>query len=140
MKRLVSAAVLLLLLIPASAFAAASMASPATARIGSRVTVRAAGLKPGRYTLELVFEAFPGGASPTNCVAKVGSATSVGGRVTITGTVPSRLACYQGVGAVEGHVAARPGNDYHLTLGVSFAPNGFSGRASFVTRKVRVML
>jgi hypothetical protein len=137
MKRVVSVAVALLLLIPASALAAASMASPAMARLHSRVTVRAAGLKPGRYTLVLAIEVLPGGASPTNCVGKVGSETSVRGRVTITGTLPSRLACYQGVGAVEGHDFVRPGN-YHLSLGVSFAPNGFSGRASFVIHKIRL--
>ena len=138
MKRVAGLAVVGLFLTPAPALAAVSMSAPATAKVGSRVTVRATGLKPGRYTLELAFEALPGGASPTNCVGKVGSATPVGGRVRISGALPTRLGCYQGVGAVEGYVTAKPGR-YHLTLGVSFAPNGFSDTASFITRKIRLV-
>jgi hypothetical protein len=117
------------------------MSAPATAKLGSRVTVRAAGLKPGRYTLELAIEALPGvpgGAPPTNCVGKVGTAKAVGGRVTISGALPTRLACYQGAGAVEGYQTAKPGS-YHLTLGVSFAPNAFSDTASYITHKIRLV-
>ena len=136
-RRAFGLAILALALAPALAWAAASMRVPATAAIGSRVTVRASGLKPGHYTLELGFEALPGGAGPTNCVGTVGSATAHGGRVTISGTLPTRLACYMGVGAVEGYEEAKPGK-YHLTLGVMFHPNGFSDTASFVIRKIRL--
>lgn len=113
------------------------MNSPATAKVGSRVTVRAVGLKPGHYTLELAIEVLPGGASPTNCVGRVGSATAVHGRLKITGALPTHLACYQGVGSAGGGEAMSPGK-YHLTLGVSFAPNGFSNTASFITHKIRL--
>ena len=138
MKRVVGVAVAGLFLLPTTAVAAASMSAPATASLGSRVTVRAVGLKPGRYTLELAVEVLPGGNSPTNCVGTVGSATAVGGRLSISGALPRRLACYQGVGAVGGHVTARPGT-YHLTLGVRFAPNGFSNTGSFITREIRLV-
>jgi hypothetical protein len=136
-RRAVSAVVVLALVLPAAAAAKALMSSPAKAAVGARVTVRANGLKPGHYTLELVQEVLPGGASPTNCVGKVGTATASGGRVTITGKLPKRLGCYQGVGAVEGYETVRPGS-YRLTLGVAFAPNGFSGTSSFITHKLRL--
>lgn len=138
MRRVVSAAAVSLLLLPATALAAASLSAPSTAALGSRVTIRAAGLKPGRYTLELAVEVLPGGSSPTSCVGKVGSATAVGGRLTISGALPRRLACYQGVGAVGGYETVKPGT-YHLTLGVPFAPNGFSNSASFITREIRLV-
>lgn len=125
------------LLAPAVAFGKAIMQSPATAKLGAHVSISASGLKPGHYTLELVFTAFPGGNSPTNCVGTVGSATAQNGRVTISGVLPSRLGCYQGVGEVEGHVNTKPGK-YDLTLGVRFHPNGFSAKASFVINKIRL--
>lgn len=130
-------AILALALMPVVAWAKASMRAPRTAAIGSRITIRASGLKPGRYTLELGFEALPGGAAPTNCVGRVGAATAHAGRVTISGRLPTRLACYMGVGAVEGYVTAKP-RLYDLTLGVSFHPNGFSNSASFIIRKLRL--
>jgi hypothetical protein len=138
MRRAVSLAVVMLFLTTAAASAATSMRAPGTAKVGARVRVRAAGLKPGRYTLVLAIEVLPGGAAPTNCVGKVGSARAVDGRVTISGLLPTRLACYQGIGAVEGHQTAKPGR-YQLTLGVSLAPNAFSLRASFITRKIRLL-
>ena len=128
---------LTLALTPAMAWAKASMRAPATAPIHSRVTIRASGLKPGHYTLELGFEALPGGAGPTNCVGAVGAATARAGRITISGVLPSRLACYMGVGAVEGYQTAKPGA-YDLTLGVRFHPNGFSDTASFIIRKIHL--
>jgi hypothetical protein len=137
MKRVAVLVILALGLGAPSALAAATISAPAAAKAGTRITVSASGLKPGHYTLELAVEILPGGASPTNCVGKIGTATAVGGRVRITGKLPGRLACYQGVGEAGGHEATKPGN-YHLTLGVSFAPNGFSGSGSFVMRKIRV--
>jgi hypothetical protein len=138
MKRVVITALVSLLVIPAVACAAASIRAPSKAKIGSRVTATATGLKAGRYTLELAVEALPGGASPTNCVGKVGSARAVSGRLTISGKLPTRLACYQGVGTVGGYETAKPGR-YDLTLGVSFAPNGFSNTASFIIHKIRLV-
>ncbi len=136
-RRAFGLAMLALAMIPAIAWAKVSMSATATAPIGSRVTVRASGLKPGHYTLELGFEALPGGAAPTNCVGTVGSATANAGRVTISGVLPTRLGCYMGVGAVESYQTARPGT-YDLTLGVMFHPNGFSDTASFIIRKIHL--
>jgi hypothetical protein len=130
-------AVLALALIPAVAGAKTSMRSPATTAIGSRVTIEASGLTPGHYTLELVFEALRGGAGPTNCVGTVGSATAHAGRVTISGKLPTHLACYMGAGPVEGYQTTKPGT-YNLTLGVSFHANGFSNTSSFIIRKVHL--
>jgi hypothetical protein len=137
MKVAVVLVVLALGLAAPSALAAATISSPTVAKVGSHITASASGLKPGHYTLELVVEVLPGGASPTNCVGRVGTATAVAGHVRITGKLPGRLACYQGVGEVGGSENTKPGN-YRLSLGVSFAPNGFSGSGSFVTRKIRL--
>jgi hypothetical protein len=137
MKRVAVLVVLALALTAPSALAAARMSAPAAAKIGSHITVSASGLKPGHYTLELAVEVLPGGASPTNCVGRVGTATAIGGHLRITGKLPGRLACYQGVGAAGGHKTTTPGN-YRLSLGVSFAPNGFSESGSFVMRKIHL--
>jgi hypothetical protein len=137
MKRVAVLVVLALGLAAPSALAAAWMSAPAAAKVGSHITVSASGLKPGHYTLELAVEVLPGGASPTNCVGRVGTATAVGGHLRIAGKLPGHLACYQGVGAAGGYKATTPGN-YHLSLGVSFAPNGFSESGSFVMRKIHL--
>jgi hypothetical protein len=137
MKRVAVLVVLALGLAAPSALAAATMSAPADAKVGSRITVNASGLKPGHYTLELAVEVLSGGASPTNCVGRVGTATAVGGHLRIAGKLPGRLGCYQGVGAAGGYETTTPGN-YHLSLGVSFAPNGFSGSGSFVMRKIHL--
>jgi hypothetical protein len=96
-----------LLLLPATALAAARMTAPSHAAVGSRITVSANGLKPGRYTLELVVEVLPGGASPTFCLARVGVAAkqAQGGKVTISGKLPARLGCHMGEGILEGLVS-----------------------------------
>jgi hypothetical protein len=127
----------LLLLLPAAALASAVMQSPARAKVGSRIKISASGLKPGHYSLVLVIETLPGGAGPTNCVGSVGSQTARAGRLAITGVLPARLACYMGVGAVEGYMQTRPGS-YDLTLCVQFHPDGCSIKSSFVMRKVRL--
>jgi hypothetical protein len=128
---------LVLALSPALAWAKGSMEAPSTAVIGSRITIRASGLKPGHYTLELGYDALPGGAAPTDCVGAVGSATAHGGALTISGKLPTRLGCYMGVGPVEGYQKATP-RTYDLTLGVEFHPNGFTKTASFIIRKIKL--
>jgi hypothetical protein len=137
MKRVAVLVVIALGLTAPSALAAATMSAPTAAKVGSRITVSASGLKPGHYTLELAVEVLPGGALPTSCVGRIGTATAVGGHLRIAGKLPNRLACYQGVGAAGGYETTVPGN-YHLSLGVSFAPNGFSGSGSFVMRKIHL--
>jgi hypothetical protein len=137
-RRVVLLAVLGLALVPATALAAATMTTPRTAKLGSRITVTASGLKPGSYSLWLALEVLPGGAAPTICSGKIGATVRpVDGKVRITGTLPSLLGCYMGVGQV-GRRRTTPGDNYHLTLGDSFHQNGFDENKSFVTHIVRL--
>jgi len=133
------AAVGALALLPAVALAAASMHAPSTAAIGSRITVRAGRLDAGRYTLVLAIETRVVDDTVTSCFARVGSSRiSVAGRVTITGKLPTRLACYQGGrGPNLGHFNVRPGR-YVLSLGVFMPPAGFAYNKSFVKRPIRL--
>jgi hypothetical protein len=139
LRRPLGLAVAALLLAPGPALAAARMTAPSRVGIGSRVTITAVGLRPGRYTLELVVEALPGGASPTFCLARVGSAKrAVGGKVAISGKLPKRLGCYTGEGALEGYATVHPGS-YTLSLGVLLPPAGFSETGSFVKHSIRLV-
>jgi hypothetical protein len=118
--------------------AAASMQAPATARIGSRVTVKASHLDAGRYTLLLAIETSTSGALPTVCTGLVGVArTAVAGRVTISGVLPTRLACHQGVGPTLGHFNVRPGR-YRLTLGIFMPPADFVYGKTLVKHEIRL--
>jgi hypothetical protein len=139
LRRMLGLSAVALLLLPATALAAARMTAPSHAAVGSRITVSANGLKPGRYTLELVVEVLPGGASPTFCLARVGAAKRAqGGKVTISGKLPARLGCHMGEGILEGFVPARPGK-YTLSLGVLLPPAGFSETGSFVKHSIRLV-
>jgi hypothetical protein len=133
------AAVGALALLPAAALAAASMHAPSTAAIGSRITVRANHLDAGRYTLVLAIETSVVDDTVTSCFARVGSSRpAAAGRVTITGTLPKRLACYQGgLGPNLGYFRVRP-DRYVLSLGVFMPPAAFAYNKSFVKRGIRV--
>ena len=115
---------------------AATMTAPSRARIGARITVRATGLKPGRYTLLLAVQLPTGGVDTTSCSAPVGSARARAGKVTISGTLPRQLACRIGEGPLEGHDSVRPGK-YVLSLGILLPPAGFRG-GSFVKRTIQL--
>ena len=120
-----------------SVLATPTMTAPARAHIGSRITVRAARLESGRYTLLLAVELPTGGASPTTCSARVGAARTRDGHVTITGRLPRRLTCRMGEGSVAGYDTVRPGR-YVLSLGILIPPAGFQP-AGFVKRTVRLV-
>lgn len=113
---------------------APGMTAPSRARIGSRITVHAAGLQPGTYTLLLAVLLTSGGGGPITCSARVGSARAGAGIATISGRLPRRLTCRIGVGPAEGQVTVHPGR-YVLSLGVLVPPAGFRG-GSFVKRTI----
>jgi hypothetical protein len=128
-----------LALTPASALAAATLKAPTTARVGSRITVTARGLRPGRYSLFLELTVLaPPGVSATGCLAKIGAGTrAVDGRVTISGPLPKRLGCHQAEGPTEGYVTTKAGR-YALDLGGFLPPAGFGGNETFIRRAIRL--
>ncbi|HTX08303.1 MAG TPA: hypothetical protein VME22_06805 [Solirubrobacteraceae bacterium] len=115
----------------------ATMTAPSHARVGARITVRADGLKPGRYTLLLAVQLSSSGESPTDCSARVGAASAPAGSLTISGKLPRRLACRMGEGPLEGYVSVRSGK-YVLSLGILLPPAGFRG-GSFVKRTIKLV-
>ncbi|MHB1570684.1 MAG: hypothetical protein ACYCXW_04800 [Solirubrobacteraceae bacterium] len=117
--------------------ASATMTAPARARVGARIAVHARGFKSGRYTLLLAVQLRGGGASPTVCSARVGSARARNGAVTISGRLPRRLACRHGEGSLAGYTSLRPGK-YVLSLGILLAPAGFRG-GSFAKRTINIV-
>jgi hypothetical protein len=135
----IAIAVGVLAVAPAVALAAATLRAPSTARVGSRIAVSASGLTPGRYALVLyVTTLAPPGVPPTGCDAKVGAAaTAVGGRVKISGKLPTRLGCRQGVGRLESYLKVRPGR-YWLDLGGHAQPGAFAPGQGFVRRRIRL--
>jgi hypothetical protein len=126
--------------IPVAALpASATFQAPASATMGARISARASGLKPGRYTLVLVKVLYaPKGVATTACVAPVGAAVAKNGLVTITGKLPSRLSCHQGQGETLGTVAVKPGR-YLLDLGGFEPPAGFNAQ-TFLKRSINLTL
>jgi hypothetical protein len=115
-----------------------SLSAPLTAAIGSRITVRASRLEPGRYTLVLAIVTQVVNDMVTSCFARVGSSqAAVAGRVTITGTLPGRLVCYQGTLVKSGYFKVRP-DRYVLSLGIFTPPAAFAYNKSFVKRGIRL--
>jgi len=117
-----------------------SLAGPATARVGSRVTFSAAGVPAGTYTMRLVYVAIPDRVVVgTSCTAEVGVASANSeGRVRISGKLPGRLACQSGAGPVEGYYATRPGTHYLITVSRNEAGMPFGGDP-FLKRRLRVI-
>jgi hypothetical protein len=120
------------------AAAAPRFAGPASARVGSRVTFSASGMRAGTYTLRLVKIVTPDRTlDGIGCVAPIGRpARSVAGRVRITGVLPTRLACSSGAGPVEGHTTARAGV-YLVTISRDERGMPFGGDP-FLKRKLRL--
>jgi hypothetical protein len=115
-----------------------SLQAPATAAIGSRITIRANHLDGGRYTLVLAIVTRVVNDMVTSCFGRVGSSqTAVAGSVAITGTLPERLACYQGTLVKMGYFKVRP-DRYVLSLGVFRPPAAFADDRSFVKRGIRL--
>lgn len=117
----------------AVAFGAVSIHSPKSARIGARVVVSATGMKSGRYTV--VIERIAG---PTTCLAAVGSADVVGGRLTVAGPVPARLSCHLGQNMPFGTIRVTSGS-YWLVVGELVPPANFNYKASFAKTRISVV-
>jgi hypothetical protein len=126
------------LLLAAVALASSTMTAPATARLHTRITVSAAGLKSGAYRLVLAKNTTkPGAGAPEGCAAAFGPAVKAqGGRVAITGLIPGRLACNSAAGPIEGYLTTSPGS-YRLEIGGYQAPI-FTLQQSFVARSIRL--
>lgn len=122
----------------AVAVASPTMTAPATARLHTRIMASAAGLKSGAYRLVLAKNTTaPGAGAPSGCAAAFGPAVKAqGGRVTITGTIPHRLACNSAAGPIESYLTTSPGS-YRLEIGGYQAPI-FSLSQSFVARSIRL--
>jgi hypothetical protein len=115
--------------------ATAKLSSPSSARVGQKVTGRGSGLKKARYALTLSLDNTAG--PRTACVGRVGKQKdSVGGRVSITGRIPSHLRCWENNSVRLGRVKVTPGK-YHLILAHPKGPAGF-GAGSFVRRKLTI--
>ena len=128
-----------LVAIPAAvALASSTMTAPATAHLHARITASATDLKPGTYRLVLDKDTTkPGAGAPEGCAAAFGPALKAqGGRVTITGTIPARLACNSAAGPVEGYMTTTSGS-YRLEIG-DYQPPIFSLNQSFVARTIHL--
>ena len=107
------------------------------ARVGSRVSSSASGLKAGRYTLTLVLDKAP--ARGARCLATLdGPKAARDGEVSLAGRIPSKLRCYQGLNTLLGTVPTSAGR-YTLVTGVKVAPAGWDGDASYIRRPLRIV-
>ncbi len=123
------------LAVPAWA-AAGRLVAPRSAKVGAAVTVHASGLINGRYALTLVSDSHP--TRGASCVARLSkSKATSGGAVTLSGTIPRKLACYQGLATSLGAVPTAAGS-YHLVVAEPTAPAGFDARGSFVRSALHV--
>jgi hypothetical protein len=122
---------LALCLLAATAWAAGGrVLAPGTAKVGATITIHASRLVKGSYALTLVSDSHP--ARGVSCVARLSrSRTAQHGSVTLRGTVPRQLTCYQGLATSLGAVPTATGR-YHLVVAEPTAPAGFDARASFV--------
>ncbi len=119
---------------------AAALSAPRTIHVGQQISVRASGVRSGRYGLYLLMttavQARAG--EPIDCVARVGRIVSVrSSAATFTGRVPSRLVCRIHAGRSLGTIRVSKGS-YRLVVGCPIGPGAFSGRCSYGTRRVRV--
>jgi len=120
-----------------TAFAKARFSSPSSASVGDAVTAKASGLKPGRYALTLALAEQP--ARGAFCVKRLTRRhAAVGGKLSLTGTIPKRVTCYQGNGAKLGTVKVTPGK-YYLIVSVPYGPTGSNGQFSFVRHSLKIV-
>ena len=135
--RFLCAVLLFVALACGTAFAKATLSAPSKAQVGDQVTAKASGLKKGRYALRLVSDSQP--VQGAFCLRQLTKRhATVGGKVTLTGTIPKRLNCYQGNGAKLGTVKTTPGR-YHLLVSVPDGPTGSNGKFSFVRRALKIV-
>lgn len=124
---------------PAAAAAprAPTLKAPSEATIGSRLSVTAGDLRPGRYSLTLALNL---SERDTSCVAQIGGTakpTGSGRSITLAGKVPKTLSCYADPNKPLGTSPLTPGS-YHLIVGETIAPAGWSATASFVRAALKV--
>lgn len=135
--KILSATVLFVVLMSGTAFAKAGFSAPSKASVGDVVTAKASGLKSGRYALTLVSDDQP--TQNSFCVKRLtGRHAAVGGKLTLNGTIPARLNCYEGNGAKLGTVKTAPGA-YHVIVSVPNGPTGSNGNFSYVRRALRIV-
>jgi hypothetical protein len=113
-----------------------AFAATRSAHVGDAVTVKAKGLKTGRYALSLVADDQP--TQNSFCVRRLTDRMRThDGRVTLTGTIPRKIGCFEGNGSRLGTVKVTPGK-YHLIVSVPNGPTGASARYSFVRFALRI--
>jgi hypothetical protein len=136
MKRTLLALLLAAMALPAGIALAAKLTGPSKARVGQTVSVKATGLKAGRYTLTLVTDKPPGQRSA--CVARLaGPRSASAGKLSLGGAIPRKLQCWENDSVKLGTVKVTPG-PYHLVVGVPDGPSGFSAKHSFVRRALTI--
>jgi hypothetical protein len=115
------------------ALGAVTIHAPTSARVGAHIVVSATGIKPGHYTvlIERV-------AEPTSCLAAIGSANSLRGKLTVSGPVPARLSCHLGQNTSFGTVHVTSGS-YLLVVGELIPPAGFNQNASFAKTRIKLV-
>lgn len=119
-----------------TAFAKARFSSPSHAEVGDQVTAKATGLKKGRYALTLAAAEQP--VQGAFCVKRLTKRhAAVDGKLSLTGTIPKRVTCYQGNGAKLGTVKVTPGK-YYLIVSVPYGPTGSNGKFSFVRHSLKI--
>ena len=112
------------------------LVGPKSAKVGAAVTVHASGLIRGSYALTLVADSHP--ARGASFVARLSKSQATRqGAVTLSGTIPRKLVCYQGLATLLGAVPTAVGS-YHLVVAEPTAPAGFDARGSFVRSAVHV--
>jgi hypothetical protein len=135
MRRLVLLTLVAVLALAGVALAA-SLTGPKKASIGDSVTGVGTKLHAGRYVLRLAADDTP---QRTACVARIGKRkAAVKGRVSITGTVPKQLRCWENDSVKLGTVKVTPGK-YHLVLGVPDGPSGFGAKGSFARHALKIV-
>jgi hypothetical protein len=107
--------------------------APGTAKLDSRITVRASGLKKAHYTLVLSRV-----AAYATCLASIAAGNSKGGSLMVSGVLPTRLACHLGRNTTFGSVAVTTGT-YWLSLGELVPPTGFAATASFAKTRIKLV-
>lgn len=93
----------------------------------------ATGLKPAHYTLVISRV-----AAYTTCLASIAVGVPTDGKLTLSGSLPTRLACHLGRDSTFGSVAVTTGT-YWLSVGVLVPPASFSSSASFAKARIKLV-
>lgn len=133
MRRLGAALAVSALLLAAAPALAATLKAPATARVGGRISVQAAGFTPARYRLSLVGSVRRGGT----CVAAIGPTRRMARQTTFRGRIPHRLRCYSSRGRVVARSTVRTGL-YKLLVCVPRGPGNCDARMPAARRGIRI--